>query len=427
MRDWLLGLVGLLFVLGGGAAQAADPSPELRQRSSELVALLNGGTAPDKLFSPVFLAQVPPEQVKAVGRQLTQSHGGAKGVVGIEAETPLSGTVSVDFERATVRMRMSLAAAPPHLVEGLLVTGVEAKGDSVAALFGEIVGLPGEVSLAAARLDGSAPQMFLTEKADRPLAVGSAFKLFILAELVREVKAGERHWSDVVTLDRRSLPSGFLQAWPKGSPITLHSLAALMISQSDNTATDNLLAMLGRERVERLLPALGVKAPERLRPFLSTREAFVLKLGAPALRARWAAASEAERRSLLAGEIARGDLESIDPKGLLATPVAIRDVEWFASPSDVVRTLDWLRRSGDSAALAILAINPGLPELRARFDYVGFKGGSESGVLNLSYLLRRKDGVWMAFSVSWNNAEAPVDEARLVAAVSRLLTLLSKD
>jgi hypothetical protein len=124
------------------------------------------------------------------------------------------------------------------------------------------------------------------------------FKLFILAELDRQVRAGERRWSDVAPLSRKSLPSGMLQDWPEGAPLTLHSLAALMISQSDNSASDTLLHLLGREKVEALLPALGLRNPAANRPFLSTLEAFALKGDDDVLTRRWLATDEAGRRKL---------------------------------------------------------------------------------------------------------------------------------
>jgi len=306
----------------------------------------------------------------------------------------------------------------------VLLGAAQAKAEGLDEALGALAGLPGEVSVFAARLGRGEPEALAARAPDRPLAVGSTFKLFILAELVREVKTGERRWTDVVPLTRRSLPSGFLQSWPSGSPLTLHSLAALMISQSDNSAADTLLALVGREKVEALLPRLGVRAPGRLRPFLSTREAFLLKAGDPALRGRWAAAGEAGRRALLA-EIGGRSLESVDPKLFAGPPASIDSVEWFASTADVVRTLDWLRRSGDATALALLAINPGLPDLGRGYDYVGYKGGSEGGVLNLSFLLRRKDGTWLAASIGWNDPAARLDEGRMVAATSRLLAFLA--
>jgi beta-lactamase class A len=420
-RLWLFLLLAFAWP---GTAGAAEPWPALVQRADGLVALLNGKARPEALFAPAFLTQVPPAQVAAIVAQLKASYGGAKDASRIEASSATGGIVFVAFERAVVRMRMEVDPQPPHLVTGLLVVGAESSAADVPALFGEIVGLPGEVSLAAARLEEAGPADFLTQKAERPLAIGSAFKLFVLAELVRQVKAGERGWSDVVPLGEPSLPSGVLQDWPKGSPLTLHSLAALMISRSDNSAADTLLAVLGREKVEALLPALGVKAPERDRPFLSTREAFVLKLGDPALLARWKAADEAGRRALLP-VLAEADVAKLDPARLAGRPVGIGTAEWFASPADLVRTLDWLRRSGDATALDLLAINPGLgPALAGDFAYFGYKGGSEPGVLNMSFLLKSREGRWMAVSATWNNETAPLDEPRFAALMSRLVGLM---
>ena len=414
----------LLILLWATAATAAEPSPAFTARAAELVRVLNGETEPDRVFSPAFLAQVPALRVREIAAQLKASYGAARNVSRIEATGPAGGTVFMAFERATIRLQMAVNAQPPHLVEGLVVAGVESSAADLPALFGEMVGLPGEVSLAAARLEEAGPANFLTQEAERPLAIGSAFKLFVLAELVRSVKAGERRWSDVVPLGAASLPSGILQDWPRGSPVTLHSLAALMISRSDNSATDTLLGVLGREKVEAFLPALGVRAPERNRPFLSTREAFALKLGDPALLAEWKKADEAGRRALLP-RMAQAQASALDPARLGGGPAEIGTVEWFASPSDIVRTLDWLRRSGDPTALQLLAINPGLGSALAKdFAYFGFKGGSEPGVINLSLLLKTRAGLWIAVSATWNNEASALDEARFVALMSRLVSLM---
>ena len=54
-----------------------------------------------------------------------------------------------------------------------------------------------------------------------------------------------------------------------GAPITIHTLASLMISESDNTATDALIDLVTRNSVETISP--------RNRPFMTTREFFQLK------------------------------------------------------------------------------------------------------------------------------------------------------
>ena len=294
---WLSWLLACFWTV---AAAAAEPSPEFVARANDLVPVLNGEPATERLFSAAFLAQVPSERLAGIAALLRSSYGRAEAVQRIEAGGPTSGILFVRFERAVVRLQVATGAQAPHRIEGLVVAGVESSAADLAAVVAGLAALPGEVSLATVPLEGPGGAGLPGRDAEKPLAIGSAFKLFILAELVRSIKAGERRWSDVVPLGAPSLPSGLLQDWPAGSPITLHSLAALMISRSDNSAADTLLALLGREKVERLLPRLGVRSAERNRPFLATREAFALKLGDPTILARWKAADESRRRLLLA-------------------------------------------------------------------------------------------------------------------------------
>jgi hypothetical protein len=418
---WIFCLLACLWTT---AIAAAEPSPAFSARAKQLAPVMKGETAPERFFSPAFLAEVPSERLRAIAAQLKASYGAVGEKIRIEPTGPTGGTVFLSYEHAIVQFQMAIGPQPPNLVEGLRVVGVESTAGDAAALVAELRGLQGDVSFAVARLDAPDPAILLSEKPDRPLAIGSAFKLFVLAELVRSVQAGERRWGDVVPLGAPSLPSGVLQDWPKGSPVTLHSLAALMISRSDNSAADTLLGVLGRDKVERLLPELGVRAPERNRPFLLTRDAFALKLGDPALLARWKAADEAGRRALLPA-LDRVDAATLDPSRRGGRPAEIATAEWFASPADLVRTLDWIRRHGDRTALDLLAINPGLgPALAKGFAYFGFKGGSEPGVLNLSFLLKTGSGRWLAVSATWNDESGPLDEPRFVALASRLVSLM---
>jgi hypothetical protein len=322
-------------------------------------------------------------------------------------------------------MNLSIEAQPPHRITGLLVTSADARAGSLPELIEELRTLPGQVSFAVARLGDGAPEPVAGHEPDRALAIGSTFKLFVLAELSRQIQAGERQWSDVVTLDRRSLPSGQLQGWPEGSPVTLHTLAALMISISDNTATDTLLHLLGRDRVERMMATIGVAAAARNRPFLSTLEAFALKTAGEEVIAAWASADEEGRRRLLAGRLASVGPDGIDPARFTGQPMRIDELEWFASANDLVRTMDWLRRHGDATTRDILAISPGSPAgISEDFGYVGYKGGSEPGVLNLTWLARTGSGVWYAVTGSWNDPAAPIEESRFAGLMRRALQLV---
>jgi beta-lactamase class A len=405
-------------------ALAQAPSPALSGRADQVVALLRGRGDPDAMFTPAFLAQVPAAQVRAVAAQLTGQYGAVRGLDRLDIASPQAGVIHVAFERAIVHIQIAIEPQPPHRIAGLLLTGADVSGDTLAGLIGEIRALPGTASVAVARLGDGAPERLAALEPDRPLAIGSTFKLFILAELSRQVAAGERRWSDVATLDRRSFPAGTLGTWPRGAPVTLHTLASLMISVSDNSAADMLLHILGRENVERMMVTLGVEAAARNRPLLSTLEMAALKTGpAPALNA-WQQADEAGRRRMLA-QYADADPARIEVARFTGNPLHIDSVEWFASSADLVRVMDWLRRHGGETALAILAINSALgPQLRGELAYAGYKGGSETGVLNLTWLVRSRAGAWHVVTGSWNNPAAPLDEERFIGLMTRAVRIV---
>ena len=76
--------------------------------------------------------------------------------------------------------------------------------------------------------------------------------------------------------------------------------------------------------------------------------------------------------------------------------------------------------------LRILAINPGVGAAVARkFAYVGYKGGSEPGVMNMTVLVRDQAGKSRVVSASWNNPASAIDEMNFAALVTRAVELLS--
>ncbi len=132
---------------------------------------------------------------------------------------------------------------------------------------------------------------------------------------------------------------------------------------------------------------------------------------------RWPTLDETGKRALLASDIIPAPLSGLDPMLFRDNKPRLLDVEWFASPADLVRTMDWIRRNTENGpgaeARRILAMNPGVgPATASAWGYVGYKGGSEPGVISMSFLLQARDGHWYALSAGWNNAAAVVDEAR---------------
>jgi len=403
-------------------APAADPS--LTVRSHELIGIVSGTGDFSGYFAPSFHAALPKEKWDAVVVSMTGQMGKPLAIDRLTAVTPFSANLRVRFERGVVNAQIAIDPAPPHQVVGLLFTGPEMAGDTLDKLAADIRALPGTTGLGIYALGEGAPRLVAGIAPDKAMPLGSAFKLWVLGELAREVSAGERKWSDVVAIGPASLPSGITQNWPPGSPVTIQTLATLMISISDNTATDTLVSLEG-EQLDHFVTQAGVP---RLAPVLTTRQMFALKSPANAdLATQWATSlAPSARRTLLDGNAARLRTTPVDPMMFAGKPTKIDTLEWFASPAETAGILDWLRKQGGETPLSLLAINPGIdPTTRGKFDYVGFKGGSEPGVVTLNFLVRRKDGRWLAIAAGWHRNDAGVEENRLIMLMTRALVLLA--
>lgn len=391
-------------------------------RADDVVAVLQGVKAANDVFDDAFLAQVSPAQLAQLTASLTAQFGPIISVESISLEGPDSGKVVFRFERALGTSAMSIQPSAPHRVTGLLIQTFDPIDDSLAKIRADLDALSGDVSVFFAPLDPAATPI-MARDAETQYAVGSTFKLYILSALARSVEAGERQWSDVIVLDRRSLPSGQMQNWPATAPVTLHTLATMMISISDNTATDILLHEVGRDAVERELIASGHSDPERTLPFLSTLELFALK-GSPENAAKYLAADDAGKRRILADfeDDVGGNPDLITPPRFSA-PTQIDTLEWFASGRDLQRLMRRIVALDDPTARDILTVSKALPQTRVnKWAYVGYKGGSEPGVLNLTWVLQDKAGMWHVLALSWNDTKADVDKATLDLIAQRLVS-----
>ena len=107
--------------------------------------------------------------------------------------------------------------------------------------------------------------------ADAPFLTASVFKIPVLVEVFRQAEAGRLSLDETVTISRKAkLPgSGVLKEMSDSLTVTARDLAMLMIIVSDNTATDLLLDLVGKDTVNATLRALGL---ERTRVDLTCRE-----------------------------------------------------------------------------------------------------------------------------------------------------------
>lgn len=396
--------ISAAFLSPPAIAQTAEESARIEKRGDEIVAAMQGTSVYTEVFADVFVNAVSEAQFTAIKGQIEAQFGPMIGVDYLDPISSSGARIAIRFERGLASGPFRLELQEPYEVTGIVLNDVRPIGDSVEQSLSDIEGLPGETGMLVTRL--GAQQPLAAHNADRQFAIGSTFKLYVLSALAQSIAAGERSWHDVVPLNQRSYPSGQLQEWPQGAPVTLYTLATLMISISDNTATDQLIVKLGRDAVEAELVAAGHSHPEMSIPFLTTRELFVLKSGDAANLGQYASAGTAERLAVLqqlaAIERAEGDIQA----AFSGAPVAI-DIEWFASANDIARLFQRLAELEDETALKILAVNHSMSDaMRAEWDYVCYKGGSEPGVLNLSWLLRDASGEWVVVSMSWNDAEA---------------------
>lgn len=420
----LAALFLLMLALLAAPSRAQD-APAYQARAEQLTTLLAKDGGETDFFSPLFLAAVPADQWRRLTADLRRQHGKPLSLGSVHRNGPTAGQVEIRYERATVGFTLVVAPDPPNRVVGLRIIGTRQAGDSLDRIARDIAALPGHATFAIARLTDDGPHWIAARERERRMATGSVFKLYILAELARAVEVGERRWSGVLPLSRKSF-SGRLLGWPDDAPMTLHSLATAMIAESDNSAADTLLFALGRDKVDAMVARTDHAAADATLPLLTTAEAFALKMPANAdLRQRYARAAPDQRRALLRDHAARLEAGAVDVGSVAEKPAYIDSIEWFASATDGVALLDWLRRHGGDA-LPIMAVNPGIaPADAARWRYLGYKGGSEPGVIAMNFLAQGKDGTWYAVSGAWNDATARVDEAKFGALMTRALNVLA--
>jgi len=386
----LAAFAAMTILIGGGAAVARNVDED-----KAVIEMLLGETpVTAESFTPGFLEAVPLEKVREVLKAASEQIGP---VVSIKALDEVYRVTT-----ATHEMDVLLTRDAKGRISGLLLHPPVALNKSLAELADELGALPGEVAYLVTR-NG---EVLASRDADKPLAVGSAFKLGILAALDDRIAAGKAHWSDTVELEARqvSLPSGILQTFAVGSPLTLSTLATLMISISDNTATDVLLDYVGREAVAAKLGTEFV---------LKTREVFLLK-GNKALRERFLGADLAGKRALadeMDGQTVRMADVEMNPHD--------QGIEWYVplerlcALASTVKGLDAMRA------------NPGLASKRD-WAQVSYKGGSEVGVLNMTTAALAKDGDLYCAAFTWNGEDA-LKEADAAAPYGAILGLLARE
>lgn len=448
----------LLFLAPCRISATEIPDSPVGKQLQWAIEALSGrdGTDPTPRFDPEFIKMLPaslpePRAATAIfaARQSIFQFGEAR-LLGIrDGHTDFALTADVEAAKTGSRYRLHLSVSEASgLIDGMLIAFDSASVLPELAdwqgIHKEITTLPGEVSVLVAEVDPAGFANFgpvYSVNPDLRLGIGSAFKLWVLGALAELVHEGHAKWDDLLPLDPdlKTMPIGALQieAQQKGlgdrAEFPLSRYAAEMISISDNPASDHLIHFVGRHRIEQFV-SRSHSDPDLNRPFLTTGELFKLKRGAPVelLQAYCAALTPAERQAILDSDAFRNSEISIPLAIAWPTegPIAINCVEWFASARELVRTMLDLRQMEELDGMQPLAralrINDGINLDDEIWPSVSYKGGSEPGVINLTFLVQHRSGQWWAVSLGWNNTEAVLNDDQAIHIAIAIFAQLDK-
>jgi beta-lactamase class A len=177
------------------------------------------------------------------------------------------------FERRTALIVMSQVLIIPLLVFSLLITSVSAFAqtnqdvkqtalDQRVRL--EIAQFKGKVSVFAKNLDTG---MVYELGGDDRVPTASTIKIAIMVEAFARVAEGKAKWTDelILTKEKKVGGSGILPDFADGLHLTFRDGVMLMMTLSDNTATNLVIDVLTADAVNARMESLGLKETRLMR------------------------------------------------------------------------------------------------------------------------------------------------------------------
>lgn len=267
---------------------------------------------------------------------------------------------------------------------------------------------------------------------DDKFALGSVFKLYILSTLMNKVKSGEISWSQKFPIREslKSLPNGNMQHLANNTQVSLLHFASKMISISDNTATDHLLDIVGRNEVEKLMNNIEINSfPRSNIPFLSTMDFFKIRLFFNESKVRkYLKVDRSQRLNLIQQTPFSTRKDLLSRITTWTSPRFIEKIQWYASPRNICSLYQKLDDSSDAKFRSIMNIRTPFIDIKKskRWVYAGYKGGSEPGVLNMAYLLEDIQGTRYCLFIGQNDKKNPIKEIEFTRLVKGIFHFLEK-
>lgn len=161
---------------------------------------------------------------------------------------------------------MSLDRPLPVLVTLLLLAAAPLSAASLQSKVEDAVrSLRGTMGVAAKNL-ATGETVFVN--ADTPFPTASVIKVAVMVEVFHQIAEGRVRRDDTISLDESAKVggSGVLQRLHGGLVLTVGDLLDLMMTVSDNTATNLLVNLVGTANVDRRLAGYGLTHTKIFRP-----------------------------------------------------------------------------------------------------------------------------------------------------------------
>lgn len=261
--------------------------------------------------------------------------------------------------------------------------------------------------------DDNSCQPIISDNANTLMATGSLFKPWVLGGFAEALESQTMSLNQDINYvaSERVYNASPVHLEPFGTPFKAIDLAALMLGNSDNTATDLLHEAVGRTQIDNYISLSGVADPDVLSPLLSVNEQFHLFFSFTLNTVNgFLSDSEANQLTFINNQIVPLGPVSSFPYN---NETLLTQGSWRASPMDICANMAKLRTyPKDSDAMT--AINRAFGAQAAQFrirpywDRVWYKGGSlvsgNSGyhVLTHGWLLEN-NGQWPIVLIAMTN------------------------
>src|SRR5271155_4607015 len=211
-----------------------------------------------------FVARCPPRSLAALTSMIADTERSSPMILPARKATITISCLLLLLTLSGVSRAQSAATSTPSALQERL--------NELAATF------PGKVGLYVRNVETGAT---VAINADETYPMASTYKVAIMVQVFRQVEAGKMSLDERVTLKQSDLRpgSGLFQYMAPGIAPTIHDLLLMMITVSDNEATDVLLSRVGATNVTATLKSLGIR---NIRVDRSTEEIISDWLGAAA-------------------------------------------------------------------------------------------------------------------------------------------------